>query len=60
MAVFLADIYAKDKYSDTALHWAAHEGFDQILSLLLFLGGPDQLTLIDHYGQVMPHNVLAI
>jgi hypothetical protein len=44
----------KDKYNDTALHWAAHQGYDQIVALLLYFD-PEGLSEIDDYGQSPLH-----
>lgn len=42
----------KDKFNDTALHWAAHQGYDQMIALLLYLN-PEDIGELDDYGQVI-------
>jgi ankyrin repeat protein len=46
-----ADLTLKDTNGDTALHWAAYKGFEELVGLLLHFM-PNDLDSDDFFGQV--------
>lgn len=46
-----ADLQQTDQNGDTALHWAAYKGYEQIVGLILYFA-PLQLNQPDTFGQV--------
>ena len=48
------DLTIKDSNGDTALHWAAYKGYEQVLEVLLYFMG-EQLNSEDNFGQTCLH-----